>query len=250
MSESTDYIILTGATGAIGRELAFALAEQGENLILACRNSEKAESLKKEIEAVTCSSSAIRCVTLDLSSESSVREAVKLFKTFNVKGLINNAGTMQRRYAVDEKGREMTSAVNFYNTVALVDSLTDTLPDNSFITFTTSLTRFLPVRMVEQTEQNFGQLTSYAVSKKMLTSYAARLAQSLASRGIRVNCADPGIVDSGMISMQRWFDPIADIFFRPFIRTPRKGAEVMLRAVFSPLTGKIFTLKNIRPLER
>ena len=61
---------------------------------------------------------------------------------------------------------------------------------------------------------------------------------------MKVNCADPGIVDSSMIHMDRWFDPIADVVFRPLIRTPRNGAVPALRALFSGETGRIFTLRG------
>ena len=36
--------------------------------------------------------------------------------------------------------------------------------------------------------------------------------------------ADPGIVSTDIITMHMWFDPLTDILFRPFIRTPRQGA--------------------------
>lgn len=38
------------------------------------------------------------------------------------------------------------------------------------------------------------------------------LAVKAAEYGIRVNCCDPGVVNSGMITMHRWYDPLADIF--------------------------------------
>ena len=41
--------LLTGATGAIGKEIAHYLAANGESIILACRNTNKAEELKEEL---------------------------------------------------------------------------------------------------------------------------------------------------------------------------------------------------------
>lgn len=44
--------------------------------------------------------------------------------------------------------------------------------------------------------------------------------------------------------MDEWFDPLTDIFFRPFIRTPRQGAETAIRLLldeqFGNLTGRMF----------
>ena len=53
--------------------------------------------------------------------------------------------------------------------------------------------------------------------------------RSLRERGITVNAADPGVVSTGIIRMQMFFDPLTDIFFRPFIRTPRQGADTAIR---------------------
>ena len=58
--------------------------------------------------------------------------------------------------------------------------------------------------------------------------------------GLRINLADPGIVDSNMISMGRWFDPLADILFRPFCKSPQKGARPALAALSSPERNRYF----------
>ena len=49
--------------------------------------------------------------------------------------------------------------------------------------------------------------------------------ERLREKGITVNAADPGIVSTNIITMHQWFDPLTDLFFRPFIRTPKKGAS-------------------------
>ena len=88
---------------------------------------------------------------------------------------------------------------------------------------------------------------TYGQSKRMITEYARQLAEVLKGR-VRVNCADPGIVDTGMISMQRWYDPIADALFRPFIRNPRQGAEPALRATYAEASGKIYCRRRIQEI--
>ncbi|MBO7165886.1 MAG: SDR family NAD(P)-dependent oxidoreductase, partial [Muribaculaceae bacterium] len=45
----TGYYLLTGATGAIGKEIARDLASKGEKLILAVRNMDKANELREEL---------------------------------------------------------------------------------------------------------------------------------------------------------------------------------------------------------
>ena len=38
--------------------------------------------------------------------------------------------------------------------------------------------------------------------------------------------------------MHMWFDPLTDIFFRPFIRTPRQGAATAISLLLDEETGK------------
>ena len=42
-------VVVTGATGGLGKELCFLLAELDANLVLACRNTTLAEKLKTEM---------------------------------------------------------------------------------------------------------------------------------------------------------------------------------------------------------
>ena len=66
-------------------------------------------------------------------------------------------------------------------------------------------------------------------------------------RGITVNAADPGIVSTDIITMHQWFDPLTDIFFRPFIRTPMQGASTAVGLLLDKrLAGKTgtFNLNN------
>ena len=57
-------------------------------------------------------------------------------------------------------------------------------------------------------------------------------------KGIIVNAADPGIVSTKIITMHMWFDPLTDIFFRPFIRTPRQGAATAISLLLDEDAGK------------
>ncbi|MBQ3979920.1 MAG: hypothetical protein II634_03915 [Lachnospiraceae bacterium] len=51
-----------------------------------------------------------------------------------------------------------------------------------------------------------------------------------------------------MISMGRWFDPLADVLFRPFIKTPEQGVQPALRALASDTQGKYYVGKRVEAL--
>ena len=77
--------------------------------------------------------------------------------------------------------------------------------------------------------EHFARFKCYGNSKLALLLFSLELERTLRSRGIEVFAADPGVVDTGMITMHRWFDPITDLLFRPLIKSPEKGAATALK---------------------
>uniref|UniRef100_A0A2C9L2Z7 Retinol dehydrogenase 13 n=1 Tax=Biomphalaria glabrata TaxID=6526 RepID=A0A2C9L2Z7_BIOGL len=65
-------VVITGANTGIGKETAKELARRGGRIILACRDMDKCELVKKEIISETANKS-IECRKLDLASLDSVR---------------------------------------------------------------------------------------------------------------------------------------------------------------------------------
>ena len=82
--------------------------------------------------------------------------------------------------------------------------------------------------------------------------YTAHLSTKIRDKEISVNAADPGIVDADMITMHSWVDPLANLFFRSFISSPRKGAIGAIYAASAPdtdnITGEIFTKHRHTPI--
>jgi NAD(P)-dependent dehydrogenase (short-subunit alcohol dehydrogenase family) len=64
--------VVTGSSSGIGKEIARSLAAQGAEVILACRNPSKAETVKQEILA-GLPKAKISVLQLDLSKQSSIR---------------------------------------------------------------------------------------------------------------------------------------------------------------------------------
>ena len=245
-------VIVTGASGSIGREICRALARLGVPVIMACRSEARYAQTYGELLREFPAFDAV-FLPLDLNMSSSVTEAVNRLKGVRLAGIINNAGTMERHFSLSADGPETTMNVNYHNTRLLNQLLLPQIAPGGSVVFTTSLTRrrlgtrHLPATV---TEESFGQLRSYSLSKAWITRFAAGFASEGKKCGVRVNCADPGVVDSSMIRMDRWFDPIADIVFRPLIRTPRNGAVPALRALLSDETSRIYTLRASLPLNK
>lgn len=242
--------IVTGATGGIGREICRKLVSQGvECLMLACRNTTKTSRLADELRSeFPDSSTEILTGRLDLASLASVREFAASLAGNTVDALINNAGIMPGHITITEDGIETATQTNAVAPVLLTELLLPLMHEGSCVVMTVSVTRKM-VRLrpdwIEHAASYHGfmrRFKTYGRSKLVLTHYALYLSKRVAERGIRVNCADPGVVDSGMISMGiPVIDRLADIFFRPLITPAASGAMAALSALTSPKSGMIFT---------
>lgn len=237
------HIIVTGAGGSIGQAITRTLAGEGHNVIMACRNIAKDAPLCEKINNECAGEVTI--MQLDLASLDSIKAFVGSIqeKGYAIEALINNAGVMNKEYRTSYQGYEMTIGVNFVGTYLLTELLTPSIVEGGSITFTTSLTRYIGTvdeHFFDLTAHNYGRFKAYSRSKLATTLYTAHLAQKLTERHIRVNAADPGVVDTGMIRMDAWFDPIADKVFRPIISTPQQGALSALTAYRTPCSGEIF----------
>ena len=96
-----------------------------------------------------------------------------------------------------------------------------------------SLTRYIAKvdrRLFERGAKDYRQLGAYSDSKLALLLFTIALSKRVS---FPVNMADPGVVNSNMIHMDRWFDPLADRLFRPFCKTPAQGAVPAVNALNS-----------------
>ncbi|MDD3739170.1 MAG: SDR family NAD(P)-dependent oxidoreductase [Lentimicrobiaceae bacterium] len=246
-------IIITGANGGLGREVTDFCLRNNKSVIMACRNVNKAERIKQDfIQKYKLSSSEIAVLPLDLSSFDTIINFVDTIKRNNIKpvALVNNAGTIERKYKQNENGFELTLATNYLGPYLLTRLLLPEMPKFSSIVNTESLTGYntkISSDLFSISADNYSQLGAYSRSKVALMYFTASL--SVKTKGnYYVNAADPGIVDTGIITLHRWFDPLANILFRPLIRKPKKGAIPICKAFSAEQTGFIYKLRHSKPL--
>lgn len=241
-------IIVTGATGSMGRAAVRALAAKGGSVIAACRSRERGEKMAAEISAeFPCAS--IELAQVDLSSIASVQNFADSMEGRCIKGLFNNAGTLLRDYTLSQDGLEMCTAVNYIAPFILCGRIGAMMPPGGNIVNMVSLTcRYVSIDNGFFTDgpEKYSQLGTYAKTK--LALMLATMEYARRHPELHVNVSDPGVVNSNMISMGRWFDPLADIFFRPFISSPEKGVAPALRALGTDVTGKLFIGRKIKDI--
>ncbi|MBQ9661437.1 MAG: SDR family NAD(P)-dependent oxidoreductase [Bacteroidales bacterium] len=243
-----DRIIVTGATGGIGAAVTRALARQGHTVVMACRDTAKAERLRTRILEQQ-PHARLEVHPLDLCSLASVRAFAAGPGGAGADALFNNAGVISRGYSLTGDSLENTFSVNYFAPYLLTRLLLERMPSDARIVNMVSLTcRFVRIDTdsLRPAPGDFSQLGTYARSKLALLHFSQELARR--HPGLRVNLADPGIVDSGIISMGRWFDPLADVLFRPFIKRPEKGAVPPLAALTSEARLRYFAGSRSREI--
>lgn len=135
-------ILITGASSGLGKEATRILAEKDARIIMAVRNTQKAEKVADEIRKAT-PSAKIEIKQLDLTSLSSIKSFSEemLANTEKLDVLINNAGIMMCPYSKTEDGFEIQMGTNHFGHFALTGQLMPLLSksNESRIVVTSSL---------------------------------------------------------------------------------------------------------------
>lgn len=235
--------VVTGATGTMGRVIVKRLAEQGKPLLLACRNMKSGEKLAAELREET-GHDDIKAMLLDLSSFADVKEFVEQIRKMKrpVAALVNNAAILTRKREKTVDGYERTIQVNFLSTVLLSLLMKPHMVENGRIVMTTSPTRnFTSLPYEFPAVNNFVPFTTFAQSKLALTLFSIYMSTTLRHSRINVNCADPGLINTGLLSLGSWMYKVSDrLSNNALIHNPEDGAIATLRALESSDTGFIF----------
>ena len=242
--------IITGADGGMGTEITRTVATAGYKIIMACYRPEKAERVKDMLVHDT-GNPYIEVLGIDLASLASVAAfAERMLKRGDtVSLLMNNAGTMETGLHITADGFERTVSVNYLGPYLLTRKLLPVMTRGARIVNMVSCTYAIgrldfPDFFLQGRKGGFWRIPVYSNTKLALLLFTMELAERLRGKGITVNAADPGIVSTNMITMHQWFDPLTDLFFRPFIRTPRKGASTAIGLLLDEketgVTGQLY----------
>ena len=236
--------VITGADGGMGMEITRAVAAAGYKVIMACRDPEIAEEKRQLIMRET-GNMALEIVPVNLASLSSTASFANelLQRGEAITLLMNNAGTMETKRRITEDGLERTVSVNYVAPYLLTRKLLPLMGEGSRIVNMVSCTYAIgkldfPDFFLRGKKGAFWRIPIYSNTKLALTLFTIALSKKVKEKGIIVNAADPGIVSTKIITMHMWFDPLTDIFFRPFIRTPRQGAATAISLLLDEDAGK------------
>jgi len=188
---SNKVAIVTGSTRGIGRSIALHLAEQGATVVVSGRNAERAEGVRKEIEAAGGTASAvIGDVSVMADAAELIRATVEAHERVDV--LVNNAGVTRDNLMMRMKEEDWDAVINInlkgaFNTIKSVTR--QMMKQRSG--------RIVNITSVVGLIGNAGQV-NYAASKAGMIGMTKSVARELSSRGITCNAVAPGFIETDM----------------------------------------------------
>ena len=234
-----DLAIITGADGGMGQEITKEIARAGYPTIMACKNAKKATPICEQIKKET-GNTQIEIREINLASLTSVNSFTEqlLKEGRPISRLMNNAGILTTPTRKTEDGLETIISVNYVGPYMLTRQLLPLMRPGSRIVNTVSCSSIIgkiePKVFFEKGKSGpFFRIPVYGNSKLALHLFTQELAKQIQERGITANASDPGIVNTNMITMQAWFDPITDLIFRPLIKTAAQGAATAIHLALS-----------------
>jgi NAD(P)-dependent dehydrogenase (short-subunit alcohol dehydrogenase family) len=196
---ANETAVVTGATGAIGEAIASGLAANGLSVVLACRNTAKAERAASRIRDAT-GNDAIFVEQVDLGSARSVADLRERWhRPLDV--LINNAAITPRRRELTDEGLERQFAVNVLGYTRMIDRFADVLSRSSrprVVNVASYWAGDLDLDDLMFERRRYDNNAAYRQSKQADRMLTAAYADRLAAQGISVNACHPGDVRSNL----------------------------------------------------
>ena len=195
-------VLITGAGSGVGLECARVFATQGAKLLLVGRSADKLEAAAAELAETQAQTAICAGDVTDSAFATTTMEAAQEAFAAPVEVLINNAGVIVRRDAVDTSDDEWRAVMQtnvdgvFYLSRAFAQQL---VYDGAIVN-------------VSSTCGVVGAagLAAYCTSKGALNQLTRTMALELADKQINVNAVAPGAINSPMLFSEHATQAAAD----------------------------------------
>lgn len=260
-------VIITGANSGIGRAATIRFAEDGYNVIMACRNLEKSIKVQQEIIELT-ENNNVDLLKLDVSNLKSIEDFCSEFKNKYKKLdiLIHNAGYFkhgEKKYQLSSDNIELSFATNtfgpFLMTKLLADMLNNSKDARVLNACTTNIRHFFePKRKIDfdnlqgelMDSKPYNVYKMYGDSKIALLMLTFKMAEEFYQNGIKVNAVQiPGIKMSketmrNFKSIWRIAAMVQNIFSSPPETMAHTYYNICTSEEFKNITGKLINDKR------
>lgn len=184
--------IVTGGTRGIGRAIALKLADQGANIVINYRNSDKeAEELKSILEGKGVKVLTVKCDISNFEDSKNLMDKCKeVFGKIDI--LVNNAGITKDTLIMRMKEEDFDNVIDIN-----LKGTFNCAKHASAIMLKQRFGKIINMTSVVGIAGNAGQV-NYAASKAGVIGLTKSLAKELGSRGITVNAVAPGFINTDM----------------------------------------------------
>jgi NAD(P)-dependent dehydrogenase (short-subunit alcohol dehydrogenase family) len=180
------HVLITGGSSGFGRHFARMLAARGARVTLAAR---RVEALEEGVAEIASSGGSAQSVVLDVTVAERVDAALEQAeaKFGPVEAVVNNAGVVATRPALDQDERAWDSVVdtNLKGVWLVAQSSARRMIKNKVKGTIVNIASILGLRVASA-------VAPYAISKAGVIQMTKALALEWARHGIRVNALAPG----------------------------------------------------------
>lgn len=255
---NSQTIVVTGATGGLGRLAARELACGGAHLVLIARNAGRAERTLEEITAAA-PGAKIDIFFGDFTRIDDVRRVGQEIaaRYGRVDTLVNNAGIHAFSQRVTEDGFPEMVAVNHLAPFVLTSELLDALrksPAARIVNVASEASRNhgtlrIPEDLTDTTPfTTRGSSQRYGKTKLMNVMFTKELARRLEGTGVTANCLNPGFNVTGLGRELRGAQVLERALGVLHIGDPSRGANLIVSLCteprFAAKSGRYITVKG------
>lgn len=200
------FALVTGANAGLGFFISAQLAHAGARVILACRNSQRADAAASAIRS-RIPGADVTTMIVDTSDIQSVQNAGdRLGELPRLDVLIANAGIVHtpRRRQVSVDGNELVLATNHLGHFALIAHAMPVLsrtPGSRVVSMGSIISRLMDSKLDNlQLERGYNAVRAYAQSKIAVQSFGFELDRRLRAAGLDVRSlvVHPGYSTGGL----------------------------------------------------
>lgn len=194
----TKRVIVTGATGAIGKAIARNIAAQPDyEVVLACRNEKKAKQAVEDIIHKTANHN-VRYEIVDFSDHPSIKDFAQRWQG-PLHVLVNNAAQSPRDRRETADGIELQFATNVLGYFLMIEAFTEHLKNAAparIVNVASYWAGDLDLDDLEFKHRRYDNNTAYRQSKQANRMLTVAFAERLKEFNITVNACHPGDVNS------------------------------------------------------
>ena len=225
-------VLVTGATGGIGKATAANLIRQGAEVWIVGRNPEKTAAVQQEIGAA---GHLLADLSLRGEADRMAREFAGRVEKLDV--LVNNAGAIYNQRQESREGIELTWALNHLAYFIVTRELLPLLRESRgrVVSVSSAAHAFGKMRWNDpEFKTGYSAWASYGQSKLANILFTRELAYRERASGVTANALHPGVVASGFNQNNSGLVSRLSSLASPLSLTDEQGAQTSIYLASSP----------------